>query len=348
MLMNNLIRNLYGLVATIFVLFAAGCGGSDTGQPPPVPNKVYSLNDNYELALYKGKDVGLPPIESAAATAHKSQVFVTGGYLPSGKRSSDYYISNDSYGFSGPYPMGIPARNGHCTLSVFDKLYLIGGAGSDGYFSDIYVFDQDLTTFIFHSKPPWSQRAFFGCEKFHDGVIIFGGNSSLGALSDVWFSKNMVEWELISNNFPARGMFGYFIDLQNKITVVGGGIYNASFKNNIEIDFEEILISDDGIYWYSLNEKIYPKRRFPGFGKIGSTMITIGGYSDDNLARMGLNLKSILHSEDGYTFEPFAEIADFRPRHAPIVYWTDKELFILNGNDGVVFSDFYVIRKKSP
>jgi hypothetical protein len=47
--------------------------------------------------------------------------------------------------------------------------------------------------------------------------------------------------------FSAQDMFRSFIDSQNKITIVGGDIYNVGFKNNIEIDYEEILTSDEGI-----------------------------------------------------------------------------------------------------
>jgi len=305
---------------------------------PPL-NKT-SLGEEFELIRYNSEDIGIPAIESAASAVHKFEVFISGGYLPKGKgRSGQYFKSKDYLHFVGPIPMGISARNGHCMLSVNEELYIIGGYSKD-FSNEIFRMEGDR--FYFQSNAPWEPRAFFGCINYEQGVLVFGGNGYNKAFKDVWYSKDLLTWKLISTEFPKSGMFSTFVN-DKVITVVNGGIYNTNFKNNVEIDFAGSIKSyDGGISWKELNELDPPPQRFSGSATIDNTNFIVGGYRCQSGSC--LNIKNIYLSKNQSKFKNF-DLSEFRSRHAPIVYEANSKIYILNGNDGRVFRDFWVIQK---
>ena len=73
----------------------------------------------------------------------------------------------------------------------------------------------------------------------------------------------------------------------------------------------------------------------------------MGGYSSNFSDSLAKNLKEIHISKDGKSWKKLREIDEFRARHAPLTYKYKNAIYILGGNNGVIFSDLWKIEKKS-
>jgi len=356
------------------LLFIGACHDSslrtDSATELPRYSREVKLNLSYESTA------PWSPRDSFGATTISDSPFeaiIGGGFTPA--RTNELWTTADfvfwqQLADDGTHPS---ARNGHCIVRAFGKLFLLGGFDGQSFLSDVYQ-SNDGRTWHRLADAPWPARAFFGCVVFENRIYIMGGNSkNPTALNDVWVSSDARIWTLVSPNseWAPRGMFAAF-SVEGKIYVVGGGVYDEAYVYNISVNFNDIWSTVDGLRWVNHGLAQFPPRRFMGVAQTNKKIYLVGGFELDSRvfpdSRVGIrwdaenipplvkadpvgtgrsygNLNEIWSSANGVFWEKETSPVEFQGRHAPGAVGVDDKIFIFGGFGKDLFNDVWIGRE---
>lgn len=148
------------------------------------------------------------------------------------------------------------ARSNHALIQVNKYLYLYGGLGNTGYFSDMWTFDIDQETWSllspFGSLP--TARHLFAYGSFGDALVIWGGEDSTGLLNDIHIYNS------ITNKWTTITSLSYILPTSRKgacavFQMPDIFIYGGETQNGFS---SELWVFNLGTFQYSLvsNSKI--------------------------------------------------------------------------------------------
>ncbi len=134
---------------------------------------------------------------------------------------------------------------GHAAVAFKDKIWVIGGAGLNGF--QHHTWSSSDGKKWHKSKPiPFAPRTDLGVVVFQDKLWVLGGTGEeLESYSDVWCSADGEQWELVTDQ-AAFGKRDHHIVLafNNKMWVIGGTVYSSPD------DFSpQVWSSGDGKTW---------------------------------------------------------------------------------------------------
>ena len=336
---------------------------------------IYTKDHNIHIEEL-GNINSLSPRDSMASIVYNDQMWLFGGFTPN--RSNEIlFSSNGTYWEKGHTPFW-SKRNLHSVVCFNKKLWLMGGYGGNYYnkcLNDIHSSVDGIKWKLEATFSPWQARAAFGLVEFRENLYLLGGIGGHGlstCFSDVWKSKDGINWDLVTNDAPwgKRGMMTLAI-FKNKIWLLGGGEYDERYVYNIKKNYNDAWSSEDGINWKKETDstEFSPRRFFRNFVYNNYLHITCGFELDKRIfpeSRNGLrknslsnqqldifdmkkgrdfgNLNDIWRTSDGINWQQIKLMNKFSPRHEPSVIVFKDAVFWIGGFGTVLYNDVWKLK----
>ena len=191
------------------------------------------------------------------------------------------------------------ARAGHSLVVMPDpnagnvlKMWLIGGTGSSGPFSDVWSSPDGVNwTQVTQTTPnfgtlntvPPSQvgRFFMACVNFpgpntNSAIWVIGGELGSQPMGDVWYSYDGANWTQASTLPGSPTLVGLNATVYNGKIWVAGGANGASGVSN------QVFTSPDGVNWTTVTESSsFVTRAYFGFLSFNNSPWVLGGWDSD-------------------------------------------------------------------
>jgi hypothetical protein len=259
---------------------------------------------------------------------------------------------------SAPYQ----PRDGAGGVVLDGRMYLMGGWNPNDRLhfprvtrNDVWVSTDGRTwkkikpnTFLDGSFDPaqdWEGRHSTGYVVFEEKIWIIGGDANQGShQSDIWNSKNGVDWTLVNDgrNLPwkPRALHLTFV-FNNRIFVVGGQTMHRFIDPESDIDdvyYNDVWSTTDGIDWikHHTNLPTWSPR-----GGIGGNLVfrdriwIVGGFTYDNDVSRRRVYSDIWSSPDGNDWKKECDIADWAMADGGLEYHDivtfDDKLWVIGG-----------------
>jgi hypothetical protein len=259
---------------------------------------------------------------------------------------------------------GFGAHRGLVPLAFQDKLWVLGGEGSDSVWSStdggqwveaspqFYIsslcdgaaaFKGRLWAVgghyvvssadgahwdLVNGHPPFGSRNQITLTAFNNRLWMIGGVSE-GTMNDVWCSENGKDWEcaLRQAPFPQRRAHGTAV-FQGKIWVTGG------IRDSVYAPLDDIWNSADGFHWQQVQAgPHYDGRHSTGFTAYHDKLWVIAG---DNGKKRG-GVSDAWMSPDGVHWSCVNRAGAFRGRVANSAVVFKDRIWIMGGDDAQVW-----------
>jgi hypothetical protein len=207
----------------------------------------------------------------------------------------------------------LPARMAHVGLVFKDKLWILGGEGSDGkVHNDVWSSSDGSHWSMATSSAGWSPRSLHRGVVFQDKMWIIDGVRQ----SDVWSSEDGASWTKVVEPaaFPAR-YAGQVVAFADKMWLIGG--YGTSGE-----PMNDVWSSSDGKTWTLAVESAPWAAR-----DLHSCLVANGKIWLIDGERLG----DVWTSSDGSHWEQVSQIAGFPGRMSHSTVFYQGKLWILGG-----------------
>jgi len=208
-----------------------------------------------------------------------------------------------------------PARMSHVALSFQDRIWIMGGEGTDGAErNDVWSSDDGATWTMATGAASWSPRGLAAGVVFQNAMWLIDGSR----LSDVWTSTDGAAWTSVNQAAAFAPRFGHCaLVFHDKIWILGG--YGAGGTQ-----INDVWSSTDGATWTKVTDAAAWSPR-DNFGCVvsGGMMWVIDG------VRQG----DVWTSTDGATWTPVTPTTPFRPVQAPRSVAWQGEIWLMGGGD---------------
>jgi hypothetical protein len=187
------------------------------------------------------------PRRSMSVALFRDRLWMLGGWSPLTGYSSDIWVSDDGRKWKKIVPRApFQAVEGQ-TLTVFNnKLWKIGGVNYDvrKTTNDIW-YSENGTDWTRVENVPWKPRWDHAVAVFDGKLFLAGGMNLAGdVFSDVWISKDGMDWELITDKAPWEARQGHALHVhRGKLWIIGRLNDKESGGKN------DVWFSHDGISW---------------------------------------------------------------------------------------------------
>lgn len=195
--------------------------GTTTGHDA-VGREVGVLNLETMLWDKPGSARTLMPTHSHTVTVvGRTKLLVFGGVRAEAASPDVTLLNTDTMKWQQPQIKGSerpPARSGHATCAIREKVFVFGGAAADGatLLNDLWIYDQDSLTWTYvtcFGNIPAPRRGASLCAT-EDGrrLYLFGGSDGAHALNDVYFLElEKLAWCALPVHVSAGGLVSDFI-----------------------------------------------------------------------------------------------------------------------------------------
>jgi len=242
-----------------------------------IVNEIWVSNDgeNWE----QQPNAPWPGRHGAGSVVHNDKLFIVGGdhYNDcwSTKDGLNWVLENDNLPFEGRYTPNLVSINGNLVLYAGVKLDPI--TKSSIGFKDIWISKNGIEWKKL-SDAPWEPRGLIHNSVLFNGKIyLIGGghkyDDTLQEYSDVWTSKNGIDWEIETTNFGIKPRTHFSVlNAFDAIWISDGSIGNQSGLSNDLFfsrdgkEFKQVLVPSD-----------MPKRHASSFINFKNKLIILGG-----------------------------------------------------------------------
>ncbi len=232
-----------------------------------------------------------------------------------------------------------PSRYDHAAVVFDDRLWILGGAHSEGYtlnkLADVWHSPDGMNWAEATEDAGWCPRMLHGGAVFKKRIWVLGGYSDGPNLNDVWSSEDGVTWTRVVEHAPWSGRYGHGIAVfRKRLWVIGG--------DDFDDGYDDVWYSEDGAVWTQAEGSApWSPRWGHAVAVFGDRLWILGGRCSVNTAPSYLN--DVWSSSDGVNWTEVTASAGWRSRcmHAsPVI---DAKLCILGGSYGVNFprENFY-------
>ena len=282
--------------------------------------------------------------DSMGHLVYDSKMWILGGWTP--ERVNDVWSSDNGRDWKQVTSLAPwSERNLPCCLVHDDKMWVMGGAGLSGgeisTYSDVWNSTDGVNWDQVTDKAAWSARSAASAVVFDGRIWIMGGMGApegTAHLNDVWYSSDGLDWEQATDyaSWVSRAMHTSVV-FDDRIWVLGGGIYDERYFKNSAIDHRDVWYSTDGSRWYETTGNAqWPPRRFHRSVVYDGKMWVLGG------AHFG-NRNDVWHSANGVTWDQLQVGEQWSVRHEPGCLVYDNKMWIMGGFGRDLYNDVWTL-----
>ncbi len=290
------------------------------------------------------------PRDGAVALVYRNRMWLIGGWNPSDKEYYPRICANDVWSTADGSEWTLERPNTFLDDSfdatkdwegthtagyvVFrDRMWIVGGDPLQGHYQcDVWSSDDGRIWELMNGDGPvpWCPRALH-YTLVHDGRIWVIGGQTLPQYApaediiyhDVWNTADGVNWEKVEMETPfqpPRGMTGGSAVLHGRMWLLGGGIYQSEYYN-------DVWSSPDGSNW-QLHTGAAPwaPRQYHDVAAFNDRLWVLEGAGED------ANRNDVWYSSDGVNWY---EVPDtpWKIRHASSIFVFNDALWVVVGNN---------------
>jgi hypothetical protein len=294
-----------------------------------------------------------PPCDGAGALVFEEQMWLLGGWNPGTypmKCHNEVWNSRDGVSWKQVKPNTFLDASFDANLDwegrhtagyvVFNnKMWIVGGDPLQGHYQFDVWNSTDGQTWSHVNKDhpvPWGPRALHYTLVFQDKIWVMGGQTTPqfapakeALYRDLWNTTDGIHWNQVEPEepfWPARGMIGGSVVFNDRIWILGGGVYDTP-SNPSRKYYNDVWSSPDGVHWEQHTEHApWAPRQYHDVAVFGDRMWVLEGYDGKG------NRKDVWHSADGITWHELPD-TPWTPRHAASVFVFNNALWMIAGNN---------------
>jgi hypothetical protein len=308
-------------------------------------------------------DAEFPGRDGAGALVYKDKMWLIGGWDPQDKTTNPIHsnCNNQVWTSSDGVTWALVKPNTHLDdtfdpasdwearhtagyVVYQDKMWIVGGDPLLGHYQNDVWNSEDGASWQRVNKGadvPWGPRVLHYTAVFNDKIWVMGGQTLTQFApevqryySDIWNSEDGIHWEQVvpsGATWSPRGMIGGSVILNDRMWLLGGGMYQKPSEGN-HIPLNEVWSTDDGVHWECHTEEAaFPPRVYHDTAAFdGKLWVLEGGSQTEAHARVK-NCNDVWYSADG---AEWFEVPDtpWKPRHASSVFVFQDALWMIAGN----------------
>ena len=292
---------------------------------------------------------------------YDDKMWILGGFEPG--RVNDVWSSSDGEIWECVTSAAEwPPRNLPTCLVYDGKMWLMGGSDQiqrkSVTYNDVWNSTDGQNWNLVTPNAAWSARSAASSLVFNGKMWIFGGMdapwrgapgarppglSSMGKYGrahnhDVWYSTDGIGWEQAADYAPwsDRAMHSSVV-FDNKMWVIGGGVYDESYYRNTVVNYNDVWFSTDGENWTEATGHAgWPARRFHRSVVYEDKMWVIGGNNYGNR-------NDTWYSSDGEHWSRLKSDQLWSVRHEPACLVYRDKLWLLGGFGQELYNDIWTL-----
>jgi len=306
------------------------------------------------------------PRDGAGALVFADRMWFLGGWNPGDKQhfpkicTNDVWSSTDgaAWTLEKPNSFGTEAFDpntdweGRHTAgyAVHDgKMWIVGGDPIQGYYQcDVWnsANGVDWHPVARDSQVAWAPRALHYTVVFQNEIWVMGGQTvpqfapaEEQFCDDIWKSPDGLHWSQVIPETPhwsPRGMIGGSAVFQDRIWILGGGLYDTPASPQ-RVFRGDVWSSADGVHWECHLERApWAPRQYHDVAVFDARLWILEGWNETNR-------NDVWHSADGVHWEELPG-TPWAVRHAASLFAYDDGLWIVAGNN--MESDVWKLTRK--
>ena len=221
-------------------------------------------------------------------------------------------------------------RAGHSSVVFDNKIWVIGGSGSDND-SDVWYSKNGGDWTQATASAPFTARASHTTITFNDKIWVIGGREETGGdfKNDVWYSDDGENWTqaTAAAAFSARRSFATVV-FDDKIWIIGGE--DGQRKN-------DLWYSSDGENWTQLTAAAAFSERLSHTTAVFDDKLWVIGGNDGNFKN------DIWYSKDGGNWMQATDSAPFTPRNGHTTAVFNNRIWVIGGYDFSFTNDVWAM-----
>ena len=327
------------------------------------PSTALSPNFQWERVTLTA---GFAPRDGAGAITANDTMYLLGGWNPyqpdsfPKQTANDVWASQDGQNWN-KIVVNAPWEERHTAgyLNFKNKLWVLGGDPIQGHYqNDVWNSTNGINWELVNTEVPWKNRVLHHTIAFKDSIWVMGGQTlpqfapeTDTTYNDVWNSADGVQWQKVVNKAPwaPRGIIGGHVVLNNKMWVLGGGLYETPMVNH-RTYFNDVWSTEDGRNW-EMVEKTAPwdPRQYHDVAAYENRMWVLEGFYEGNSVECDGNVlwgnrKDVWYSIDGSNWYELP-CTPWAARHASSIFVYRNALWVVTGNN--LQSDVWRLRDTS-
>lgn len=272
--------------------------------------------------------------DGAGAITLNNQMFLIGGWNPADPITYPHATNNEVWqsvdGLNWSLLTVAPWEPRHTfgSLVFNNKMWVLGGDQLQcGFQKDIWNSPDGITWNLVTDEAPWGDRMLHIAFVFNGKMWVMGGqkiiycdNDEEIVYNDIWYSDDGINWTKASEaaEWSPRGMIeGSFI-FDNKVWLLGGGIYQKKYYN-------DVWNSEDGIHWKLVDDEApWEGRQYSSVTIYDNAIWVIGGRGPSS------DRNDVWHTKDGVKWYNL-QGTPWPIRHAASTFNYQNSLWITSG-----------------
>ena len=303
------------------ILGGNGQGYFDLGQESGILSaKPNTPAGTYVLRILIGDTLSKSEIVLVTVRLVDNGIFVLGG--SDGAYRNDVWLASEGGVVWGAKTTdaGWPGRGFYQAVLHNERIYVMGGDGSNGRLNDVWS-SADGITWEFHGNANWPRRAEHQAVEHNGKLYMMGGTNVNGfvPLRDVWSSADGgATWALVGNaNWQARRLH-QAVSHNGRIYVVGG--YDGVNHRR------DMWSTADGQNWvFDSDGDWQPRNRHKAVSHNGRIYI-MGGWSNTYQ-------RDVWSTADGIIWRQETAVAEWSGRHSLQAVSRNGLLYMMGGVD---------------
>ncbi|MBI2193519.1 MAG: hypothetical protein HYU36_16200 [Planctomycetes bacterium] len=308
-------------------------------------------------------DAAFPGRDGAGALVYKDRMWLIGGWNPRDKVTNpihsncnnEVWSSSDGKAWNRVKPnthldntfdpaSDWEARHTAGYVVFQDKMWIVGGDPLLGHYQfDVWNSEDGKTwRWVNPGDPvPWGPRVLHYTVAFKGRIWVMGGQTlpQFAAeeerfYADIWNTTDGIHWNKVESKGPSwshRGMIGGSVVLNDRIWLLGGGVYQTPSMTNYQ-SLGEVWSTPDGSHWECHTKSTpWSPRVYHDTGAFDGKLWIMEGAAQASPAARPKNSNDVWCSSDGVEWH---EVPDtpWSPRHAASLFVFQDALWMIAGN----------------
>ena len=223
-------------------------------------------------------------------------------------------------------------RSWHASLVFNNRMWVMAGRGY-GIHNDVWASEDGCNWEMITAEGPFTVRRHPAATVFENKIWIAGGRSGFLAddqsLNDVWFSENGEDWTAATLKANFTNRFGHTLNAFNgQLWIIGG------FEKSKIWVADAISASDDGTYWFPINEiPAFGNRAYHTTLEHNDRLWVIGGVGASVLGPNTTGNAEVWYTDNGYHWMLASKEAGFPPRFGHTAVSDGNHIYLIGGSN---------------